>query len=118
MTVRRRRASVTPIMQHYCSLIAEELLGWPKVTSRRMFGLTVFYGDGLPFVVLPDTKDFAAADRVGFNLHRTSEAERRRLLEDEHIDCRKGGQWITFALRNDRDVALFLRWAEKAYRSC
>ena len=114
----RRRAAVTPIMQHYCGLIAAELLSWPTVSSRRMFGLTLFYRGDLPFVALPDTKDFRASDSVGFKLHRMSTTERKRLLSDDHIAWRSGARWITFALREDEDLTTFLHWAEKAYSSC
>jgi hypothetical protein len=118
MSMRRRRATVTPLIRHYCGLIATDLLSWPQVTSRRMFGLTLFYRANCPFVVLPDTKDFTAADRVGFKMHRLSKGDRKQLFADDHVDTRNGASWITFALGEEEDIGLFLRWAEKAYRSC
>jgi hypothetical protein len=90
MPMRRRQAPIMPIMRHYCQLIAAELLSWPDVSSRRMFGLTLFY-------------------RAGFKLRRISESDRERLLADEHVDLREDAKWITFALREDGDIRLFLR---------
>lgn len=107
--MRRRQAPIMPIMRHYCQLIAAELLSWPDVSSRGMFGLTLFYREGFPFVALPDTKNFEGADRAGFKLRRISESDRERLLADEHVDLREDAKWITFALREDGDIRLFLR---------
>ena len=105
-------------MQHYYTLIAAELLTWPQVTNRRIFGLTLFYRQGLPFVVLRETKDFEATDRVGFKLHVVNNAASKLMLADDHLAMGDGAKWITFALREDRDETLFLRWAHEAYSSC
>ncbi len=118
MTQRRKRRSTSPLMRHYCNLIAAELLSWPHVSSRKMFGLTLFYRGKLPFVALPETLDFSDAESVGFRLHAASEVDRRAMQRHPSITAGRGAKWINFALREESDLGEFLRWAEKAYESC
>ena len=105
-------------MARYCALIADELMSWPKVTRRQMFGLALFYRESLPFIALPDTRDFEAADRVGFKLYTPNKCEKAAMLAEERISARAGAKWTTFALREDGDLNEFLRWAGISYASC
>src|SRR5690242_17476027 len=45
-------------MREWSTLLGQELLAWRGVSFRRMFGMTVFYRDGVVFAALPRTLAF------------------------------------------------------------
>lgn len=107
-------------MKEWASVLGEELKKWPGVTSRNMFGMTVFYRKEVIFAALPRTRSFETPNSVAFKLHRASAKTIQRLRQDPLIGLHSKGErgWITFEMRNSGDLATALEWFLRAHESC
>ncbi|HEY6307546.1 MAG TPA: luciferase family protein [Candidatus Angelobacter sp.] len=107
-------------MQKWSALLGTELASWPAVTSRRMFGMTVFYRTGVIFAALPRTRSFETPRSVAFKLHRKGPRTLRMLASDRRIahPVAEGGKWISFELSDENDLKHALKWFDLAYRTC
>ncbi len=101
-------------------MLGAELLTWPSVTSRLMFGMTVFYRKGAIFAALPRTRCFETPNSIAFKLYDKSSRIRKMLESDARIanTLRPDARWITFELASDKDLAGALKWFDVAYRAC
>jgi hypothetical protein len=76
-------------MRQWSDLHLHEVLGWPDVSSRPMFGMTAVYRGNTIFGVLPRT----------------------RALPSTH-----DAKWISFELQSGDDLPDAIGWFEQAYR--
>lgn len=111
---------ISDAMREWSSALGAELDSWPSVTSRPMFGMTVFYRKGVVFAALPRTRCFATPQSVAFKLHRRTPRLRKKLESDRRIadTLRPDANWITLELGGDKDLAAALEWFDVAYRTC
>jgi hypothetical protein len=107
-------------MKEWSALLGAELSSWPSITSRRMFGMTVFYRAGVVFAALPLTRSFETPHSVAFKVHRKSPSTKKKLATDSRIrgSLREDGKWIAFELDNAKDLAGAVKWFNLAYRTC
>jgi len=106
-------------MREWSTLLGQELLAWRGVSFRRMFGMTVFYRDGVVFAALPRTLAFDPPSSIGFKICKQSPGIARLLRSDPRIvnhNQEKG--WITFQINGSQDLAGALQWFTRAYKSC
>jgi hypothetical protein len=120
MKVRPQFARVSDAMKEWSVLLGAELESWPYVTSRRMFGMTVFYRQSIIFAALPRTKAFTTPHSIAFKLHRKTPAILRRLAADPRIGnpSREGATWISREIEDEKDLKNALEWLALAYRLC
>lgn len=111
---------VSDAMKEWASALGAELLVWPSVTSRLMFGMTVYYHKGIVFAALPRTRCFETPNSVAFKLNQKTAQTRKMLESDPRISSRlrANANWITFELAGDRDLAGALKWFDVAYGAC
>ena len=112
-------SKVAEEMQRWSGLLEAELACWPAVTTRRMFGMTVFYRQGIIFAALPRTKMFASPHSVAFKFYKISPRLRKLLEADARVahPLRENGRWISFEIGSDLDLKDALRWFERGYES-
>ena len=67
------------------ALLAEELLSWPGVTERPMFGMRCFYRSGIVFAMLPDKRALERPDAIGY---------------------KQGGKWLLHTLDDNLNAAV------------
>ena len=115
---RPKLAPVSEEMKEWSALLGTELVSWPGVTSRRMFGMTAFYRKKKVFAVLPRTRAFGESQSIGFNLERKTQQNRKRLACDPHIVLREDAKWISLELTDEKDLKNALKWLDLAYREC
>ena len=110
---------ISDAMRHWSSALGAELTTWPSVTSRSMFGMTVFYRKGVVFAALPRTRCFETPQSVAFKLKAKTPRMRTRLASDPRIapTLRPNASWITLELGSDNDLAGALEWFDVAYRA-
>lgn len=108
MAERPRLFKVDAEMQRWCALLKEELLEWPQVTAKPMFGLTGFYRGRRIFAALPQTKAAGSARSVLVKLPNVSD-ERLRPVSGP------GRNWVAFELESAEDIKEALVWLERAY---
>jgi hypothetical protein len=104
-------------MKEWSALLGAEISTWPAVTSRRMFGMTVFYRKGNVFGALPGTKTFTTPNSVAFKLYRKTPRMNKMLADDPRITDRRqeDGSWISFEIDNEKYLNDALQWLEQAY---
>jgi len=119
LKARPKFASVSEQMKEWSALLGTELCDWPAVTSKRMFGMTVFYRKGRIFAALPRTKTFTTPNSVAFKLYRKTPRVIRTLAGDPRITDRhkEDGSWISFELDSEKHLSDALQWFEQAYSS-
>jgi hypothetical protein len=117
---RPKFARVAEEMKQWSALLGAELASWPAVTSRRMFGMTVFYRKGVVFAALPRTRSFETPRSVAFKLYKKSPRVRKLLEADSRIanPLQEDAKWIRLELESEKDLADALKWFDLAYRTC
>lgn len=94
-------------MRHVSALLERELLSWPGVTSKPMFGMRAVYRRDTIFAILPDKRALESATAIGYKLHGAEKREGRKW----HLGELEIGRDIEFAM------AAAMACLEKAYRS-
>ena len=92
-----KRPKLLPVSEetkHLCELLARELLHWPDVSTRPMFGLRAFYRRAVVFAMLPD---------------------KRALERPNAIAYKEGEEWRLFELEGEHDIAEAMARLTKAY---
>ena len=108
---------VSEAMQQWCALMESELLSWPQVTSRPMFGMTGFYRKGKIFAAIPHNRTVGNTDAVLVKLLGASEKVAAKALSHPKAITTampKAG-WIAMAMDSIEDVREMLRWFSQAY---
>ena len=86
------------------ALLSEELLRWPDVSARPMFGMRAFYHGAVIFAMLPDQRALesptAIACKRPVGTHR-----------------REGPKWRLFELKGEGDLGEAIACRDKAYRT-
>jgi hypothetical protein len=95
-------------MQRWSAELAAELAGWPRVTSRPMFGMTAFYRGDVIFAALPKTR----APETPFSLLVKVPAARSARLRPAKGP---GAGWLTFEMQSEDDLPVALGWLQRAY---
>lgn len=76
------------------ALVGEEVLRWPGVSTRLMFGCRAMYRSGVVFAMLPDKRSLKAKNSIAY---------------------KEGGRWKSFEMENEAGVGGALAILEKAY---
>jgi hypothetical protein len=109
---------LSPEMQRWAALLAEELEQWPGVTSKPMFGFTSFYRRKTIFAAVPKTRALGSPSSVIFKLPPSSkwrdEAANDSRVKQENMDTHK---WFPFEIGRESDLRDVLLWFERAFQS-
>ena len=105
-------------MRQWCDFLLREVLDWPHVTSRPMFGMTAVYRDNAIFGVLPRTRAMDTSHSVSFKFSRRSPGLDKSLKADARIlrPDAKQAKWISFELQSGNDLSDAIAWLARAYR--
>jgi hypothetical protein len=90
-------------MKRASSLLCQELLQWPGVSVRPMFGLRACYRGAEIFAMLPDKRALENPNAIAYKLP----AGRKP---------REGRKWRLYELEGDRNMGDALACLDKAYR--
>ena len=109
---------LSPEMQRWSPMLAEELQHWPGVTTKPMFGLVGFYRGKTIFAALPKSRALGSPNAVIFKLPPSSKW-REQALKDSRIqpgnmDTHK---WFPFEVGSEGDLRDALLWFERAFDS-
>ena len=119
-TERRPRPKLPRIpeeMRQWSDLLLREILGWPNVSSRPMFGMTAVYRGNAIFGVLPRTRAMDTPYSVSFKILSRNPSLQKRLEADLRIlPSTRDAKWISFELRSGEDLPDAIRWFAQAYR--
>ena len=114
---RPRLTRVSEEMKRLAELLEAEMLAWPNVTSRPMFGLNGIYRGSNIFAVLPRTRAMDVPDSIAFRLLKRPRNIIDELRNDERIVASTAeAKWISFAMESDSEIHAALKWLALAYR--
>ena len=104
-------------MRQWSDLLLHEVLGWPDVSSRPMFGMTAVYRGNAIFGVLPRTRAMDTPNSVSFKILWRNPSLKKRLQADSRIlPSTRDAKWISFELQSGDDLPDAIRWFAQAYR--
>jgi len=108
---------VSEEMKRLAKLLEAEILAWPNVTSRPMFGLNGIYRGSKIFAVLPRTRAMDVPDSIAFRLLKRPPHIMDELRKDKRIVASTpDAKWISFVMQSDSEIHAALNWLALAYR--
>jgi hypothetical protein len=109
--------AISEEMRRWCALIEAEVLTWPEIKARPMFGLTAFYRKDRIFAAIPKTRTMGQRDSVIFKLLAAPAGLVQRALAHPRVVSTQfpAGGWIEFELESVNDVREALRWLSHAH---
>jgi hypothetical protein len=114
----RERPKMPPIaeeMKQWSAMLKAELLGWPQVTSRPMFGMSGIYRRKKIFTALPVTRGFDTSSSIIFRFDPVPADLHQRALKEPRIT--PGTRWFSFEIQSTEDLRDALWWLNKAYEA-
>lgn len=110
---------VSEQMKAWSAALADEVAGWPKVSTRPFFGFTALYRGDKMFAALPRTRGWESATSLAFKLEAPSSVVSARLQKDPRIRVWSANveraRWFSFELASDADLHGALDWLGRAY---
>jgi hypothetical protein len=120
---RQKRSPLHPIseeMLQWSVLLEAELVTWPSVVAKPMFGFRAFYRGKIMFAAVPRSREF---DPLGSFLLKFDPMP-PALLQRKESDSRLGSWsreygrgWWTFTLASGEDLRDALWWLKQAHQS-
>jgi hypothetical protein len=116
---RPRLPKITEEMKAWSAALGTEVMTWPGVTTRPMFGLTAVYRARRIFAVLPRTRCMDAPNSIAFKLESAGVHIRARAQRDPHISAfgMQNARWLSFEMNCDADLHPALQWLSRAYEA-
>ena len=106
-------------MKVWSGLLAEEVSGWPDLTTKPMFGLTALYRGPAIFAALPKTRALGSPNAVAFKLVGASAKTMGQLKRDARIQetMMAAAKWFVFEMESEEDLRGVLEWLGVAYEA-
>ena len=110
---------VSEEMKAWAAALECELLSWPQVSTKPMFGFTALYRGQRIFAVLPRTRGMGSASSLAFKLEKAGPPVLGRLKKDGRISSTimQANRWFVFEMQSDRDFNDALEWMGRAYEA-
>jgi hypothetical protein len=100
---RRKRPKLVPVseeMRRICEMLARELLRWPDVSMRPMFGMRAVYRGKVVFAMLPDKRALENPKAIAYKRFEVQS---------------KDEKWKLFELESEEHIGSALAHLERAY---
>ena len=104
--------------RRWSALLESELLSWPGVIAKRMFGLRALYRGKRIFAALPNSRGFGPDASVLIKFDPLPPALLKRAESDLRIRSNSPGKgWFSFTLTADPDLHDALEWLNSSYEA-
>ena len=119
---RARRATFAPIaeeMRRWSALLETELMTWPDVNRKAMFGFLSFYRAGKIFAALR-TRGFNSSSSLILRFNPMPAALLAKARADARICTNtrvRGTGWFSFEVASECDLRDALAWLDHAYQA-
>lgn len=110
MAERPRLFKIDAEMQRWCALLEQELLAWPEVSAKPMFGMIGFYHGKSIFAAIPRTRAARTARSLLIKLPGVNDRRLKRASG-------KDSDWVAYELESADDITDALTWLERAYET-
>ena len=101
---RRKRPKLVPVseeMRRICEMLARELLRWPEVSIRPMFGMRAVYRGKVVFAMLPDKRALENPKAIAYKRFE--------------VQSKDDDKWKLFELENEEHIGSALVHLDRAY---
>ena len=105
-------------MKQWSAMLGNELVTWPQVSTRPMFGLRGFYRGKKIFAALPVTRAIRNPNSLIFRIQPMPPDLLKRAKKEPRIDTENRvpiAKWFTFELNSEADFRDALWWLNQAY---
>ena len=124
-TVRKKSTAPHPKLlpvseetRRWSALLESELLSWPGVIAKRMFGFRALYRGKRIFAALPSSRGFGPDASVLLKFDPMPPALLQRAKSESRIHGNTPGNgWLSFTLNSDTDLHDALEWLNHCYES-
>ena len=89
--------------KHIAALLERELMQWPDVSVRPMFGMHAVYHGAAIFAALPDKRAMGNPRAIAYKIPRAAKSKQDRV-------------WQVFEVESARDIGRALELLGQAYR--
>jgi hypothetical protein len=116
--LRPRMPNASEEMKQWSAMLGNELITWPQVTTRPMFGLRGFYRGKKIFAALPATRAIRNPNSLIFRIQPMPPDLLKRAKKEPRIDTESrvpSAKWFTFELNSEADFRDGLWWLSQAY---
>lgn len=109
---------VTEETRRWSTLLESELLSWPEVIAKRMFGFRALYRGKRIFAALPHSRGLGLNAAILLKFAPTPLVLLKRAESDSLLKGNTPGSgWFSFALNSDTDLRGALEWLNRSYES-
>jgi hypothetical protein len=123
--MKRKKASrpklpkISEEMKAWSAALGAEVMEWPRVTARILFGFTALYRRDKIFAVLPRTRAMETPNSMAFKFDPLTAQLRARLERDARFGTTtmQAARWFTFELSTDGDLHDALDWLGRSYEA-
>jgi hypothetical protein len=115
---RRKMVRTSEEVQRWSALLAGEMVAWPNVRSKPMFGFSAYYRGDVLFTILPRTRGFDSGRLLILKFNPMPEELLQRARGDARLDTSTrvpGKGWFTFELASEDDLRDALWWIQQAF---
>ena len=117
-TSRPKLLPISEEARRWSALLESELLSWPGVIAKRMFGFRALYRGKRIFAALPNSRGFGPDASIILKFDLMSPVLLKRAQTDLRVRGNTPGKgWISFTLASDADLHDALEWLNQAYES-
>jgi hypothetical protein len=104
--------------RRWSALLESELLSWPGVIVKRMFGFRALYRGKRIFGALPNSRGFGPDASILLKLNSMPPALLQSALNDSRVRGNTPGKgWFSFTLTSNTDLHDALEWLNHCYES-
>jgi hypothetical protein len=104
--------------RRWSALLESELLSWPGVIAKSMFGFRTIYRGKRIFAALPNSRGFGPDAAIFLKIDPMPPALLKRAESDSRVHAGSPGKgWFSFALISDQDLHDALEWLNHCYQS-
>lgn len=105
-------------MKQWSAMIGTELLSWPHVETRPMFGMRAFYREATIFAALPVTRGIGATNSILFKMKSLPRDLLRRMEQESRLSTGRtirAKGWHSFEINSAEDLRDAIWWLSQAY---
>jgi len=108
---------VSEQIRQWSAMLEHEVLTWPRVSVKKMFGMNSLYRGKMIFAALPSTRTLISEDCIIFKLEKPSSSLLARLQADDRViaEFGIGTRWYGFRINASEDLHGAIEWLSYAY---
>lgn len=107
-------------MKQWSAMLTSELIRWPNISTKSMFGSFFFYRRRTVFAALPRTRGFDSRSGLLFKFDSMPAALYKRAEGDGrmHVSTKPSASgWFSFRVDSETDLQDALWWLNQAYEA-